>query len=129
MKEKFIGYYSVFIGISVIALWIMILFKQSPPEGKTELAFHLFSEFLMAMICLVSGILLLKKNHIGKPLNFIGLGMAIYSILNAAGYYGQNSNFYMMIMFILLFIVTMTALLFHFTFKFKIQQRPYKDND
>lgn len=111
MKAKITGYYTVFLGISVIAMWLMILNKVAVPEGRTELTFHLFSEFLMATICIVGGILLLRKNSLGKPVSSIGLGMVLYSVLNAAGYYGELGNTPMMIMFILLFVLSTTALL------------------
>jgi hypothetical protein len=111
MKTKIIAYYSIFIGISVIAMWIMILSTETPPEGKTELSFHLFSEFLMANMCLVSGILLLRKNSISRRLNILGLGMVVYSVLNAAGYYGERNEISMMIMFIVLLIITSAALI------------------
>lgn len=113
MKTKIIAYYSIFIGISVIAMWIMILLTQTLPEGKTELSFHLFSEFLMAVLCLVSGILLLQNKPIGRLLNIIGSGMVIYSVLNAAGYYGERNETQMMIMFIVLFILTIAAIYLH----------------
>jgi hypothetical protein len=111
MKTKVTGYYSVFIGISVIAMWLMILKNGSVPEGRTELSFHLFSEFMMATICIVGGILLLRKNSLGIPVCSIGLGMVLYSVLNAAGYYGELGNTSMMIMFIFLFVLSTTALL------------------
>jgi hypothetical protein len=113
MKTKIIGYYSIFIGISVIAMWIMILLTETPPEGKTELSLHLFSEFLMAFLCLVSGILLLRKKPISRLLNIMGLGMVIYSVLNAAGYYGEKNEIPMMIMFIVLLILTTVAIFLH----------------
>ena len=115
MKSKIIAYYSIFIGVSVMALWIMILLNQNLSEGKLELSFHLFSEFLMALICLVSGIIILRKKTIGKLINILGLGMVIYSVLNAAGYYGEKNDYSMMTMFIILFILTSTAILLHFT--------------
>jgi len=114
MKIKFIAYYSIFIGISVIAMWTMILLKEIPREGKTELAFHLFSEFLMALLCLVSGIFILRQKPICRRLNISGLGMVVYSVLNAAGYYGEKNEIPMMMMFILLLILTSVAIFFHF---------------
>jgi hypothetical protein len=113
MKTKIIAYYSIFVGISVIAMWTMILLTETPPEGKTELSFHLFSEFLMAFLCLVSGILLLIKKPLSRGLNILGLGMVIYSVLNAAGYYGERNEIPMMILFILLLILTTVAILLH----------------
>lgn len=113
MKTKIVAYYSIFIGISVIAMWIMILLTETPSEGKTELSFHLFSEFLMALLCLITGILLLRNNSKGKMLNILGLGMVIYSVLNAAGYYGERKDIPFMIIFIILFILTSIALVLH----------------
>jgi len=110
---KIIGYYSIFIGVSVIAMWTMILLTETPQEGKTELSFHLVSEFLMALLCLVSGILLLRKNVISRLLNLLGLGMVIYSVLNAAGYYGERNEIPMMIMFIVSSILTLIAIFLH----------------
>jgi hypothetical protein len=113
MKTRIIAYYSIFIGISVLAMWTMILLTETPPEGKTELSFHLTSEFLMALLCLVSGLLMLKNKPASKLLNIMGLGMVIYSVLNAAGYYGEKNETPMMIMFIVLFILTSVAILLH----------------
>lgn len=110
MEKKIAGYYSIFIGISVILMWSMILSNEKPPEGKTEMSFHLFSEFLMAIMCIISGVLILRKNAIARPLNFLALGMVIYSVLNAAGYYGELGNNPMMIMFIVLLLLSFGAL-------------------
>lgn len=119
MKIRIVAYYSIFIGISVIAMWIMILLTETPPEGKTELSFHIFSEFLMALLCLVSGILLLRNKPISRLLNILGLGMVIYSVINAAGYYGEKSETPMMIMFIVLLILTIIAILLSLDSKFQ----------
>ncbi len=113
MTNKVIGYYSVIIGVSVIAMWVFILLNESLPEGKTELTFHLFSEFMMAFCCLISGLFLLKKKLNGKLLNVLGLGMMIYSVLNAAGYYGERGDIPMMILFFGIFILTLAAVFFH----------------
>ena len=110
MKRKILAYYSIFLGLSVIAMWIMILLNGSPQEGNIELSFHLFSEFFMAFICVYSGILLLKQKQTGRLLNLTGLGMVIYSVLNAAGYYGERGDFSIMIMFTVLMILTITAI-------------------
>ena len=114
MNIKIVGYYSIFIGIAVIAMWTMILFTQNLPEGKTELTFHLLSEFIMALLCLISGILILRNKSIGKFLSILGLGMVIYSVLNAAGYYGENNDLQIMIMFIALLILTSIVVVINF---------------
>jgi hypothetical protein len=120
MKNRIIGGYTIFIGISVIAMWIMILNGPALPEGKTELGFHLFSEFLMAIICIVSGFRLWLNKPGAKILNACGLGMVIYSVLNAAGYYGEKGETAMLLMFIILTIMTATAVILLTVNKIKI---------
>jgi len=110
MKRKIVAYYSIFLGAAVISMWIMILLKQETPEGKTEMSFHLLSEFLMALFCLISGFMLITYHRRGRLLNILGLGMVLYSVLNAAGYYGERDNLAMMLMFILLSLLTAFAL-------------------
>ncbi len=114
MRDKIIGYYSIFIGISVLTIWTLILIKGGIQEGKTELSFHLFSEFVMATLCVVSGILVIRKSSMGKHINMLGLGMVVYSVVNAAGYYGESGNISIMILFILLFLLTLIAISMHF---------------
>lgn len=111
MKNRIVGGYTIFIGISVIAMWIMILNGPTLPEGKTELGFHLFSEFLMAIICIISGLRLWLNKPSAKILNVCGLGMVIYSVLNAAGYYGEKGETVMLLMFIILTILTANAVI------------------
>lgn len=110
MKIKYIAFYLFFIGISVIGMWLKILQTQTPPEGETEFSFHLFSEFLMATVCIVGGFLQLLKARYAKRISIAGLSMVIYSVLNAAGYYGERGGIAMMIMFICLFIMSVIAL-------------------
>ena len=126
MKRKILAYYSIFLGLSVIAMWIMIQLNGSPQEGNIELSFHLFSEFFMAFICVYSGILLLKQNQTGRLLNLTGLGMVIYSVLNAAGYYGERGDFSIMIMFTVLMILTIIAISVNLTIpkETKVLSRP-----
>lgn len=111
MKNRIVGGYTIFIGISVIAMWIMTLNGPALHEGKIELGFHLFSEFLMAIICIVSGIRLWLNKPGAKILNVCGLGMVIYSVLNAAGYYGEKGETAMLLMFIILTILTASAVI------------------
>jgi len=106
MNRKIIGYYSISIGLAVLLMWTMILLNENIPEGKIEISYHLFSEFLMAIICIISGILVLVNAKIGRLLNILGLGMVFYSVLNAAGYYGERDNILMTVMFSAVFIFT-----------------------
>ena len=110
MKNKVIGICSIFIGIAVTGSWVLILSSGEVEEGQTEITFHLISEFIMAIFCFVSGILILKKHPLGNILNIIGLSMILYSVLNDAGYYGERNELAFTVLFILLFLVSGIAL-------------------
>ena len=114
MKNKIIGVYSLAIGVAVIALWLIILSGSSMAEGKLEQSFHLASEFLMATFLIVSGILVLSRKHPGRLFNMAALGMLIYSVLNAAGYYGERGDTPMLILFILIAVISIVIMKLHF---------------
>lgn len=114
MKNKIIGIYSLVLGVAVIAMWLIILRGSSVAEGKLEMTFHLASEFLMATFLIVSGVLVLKRRHPGRLFNMAALGMVIYSVLNAAGYYGERGETPMMILFIAMTILSLVVFMLHF---------------
>lgn len=111
MFRKIAAVYSIVIGISVLGMWSMIILTGGTTEGPVEISFHLVSEFLMAILLLISGIWLLRGKTYGMELFLISNGMLIYSVLNAAGYYGQSRNIAMMIMFLAIFIISSGLLL------------------
>lgn len=111
MKTKIIGVYSIFLGVAVLGMWAIILLKNKIPEGFTEVLFHLFSELIMAVICIVSGSRLLMKENKATNLNLFGLGMVIYSVLNAAGNYGQKGENTIMIIFLAIFAITTVCII------------------
>jgi membrane protein implicated in regulation of membrane protease activity len=114
MKNRIIGIYSLVLGIAIIGMWLVILSGATLPEGRTELSFHLASEFLMATFCIVSGILVLRRKHPGRLFNMAALGMMIYSVLNAAGYYGERGEKAAMIMFIVVAFLSLVVFMLHF---------------
>jgi hypothetical protein len=114
MKNKIIGVYSLIFGVAVIAMWLVILSGSSLPEGKTELSFHLASEFILATLCIVSGVLVLRRKKPGRLMNMAALGMIVYSVLNAAGYYGDRGETAVMIMFIVFTALTLVVFRLHF---------------
>lgn len=111
MRTKIIGVYSIFLGVAVLGIWAIILLKNKIPEGFTEVFFHLLSELIMAIICIISGHRLLKKGNKATSLNLFGLGMVIYSVLNAAGNYGQKGENTIMIIFLAIFVITTVCII------------------
>jgi hypothetical protein len=114
LVKKLAAFYSIFIGISVMGMWCMILLGNGTAEGLIEISFHLFSEFLMAVLLIAGGIGLLKDRTYGKKVFLISNGMLIYSVLNAAGYYGQRGSFIMTGMFMIFFIASSVFLILGF---------------
>lgn len=111
MLRRITAFYAIVISISIIGMWSMIILAGGIIEGPVEISFHLVSEFLMAILLLISGIGLLRGNTKGRKLFLISNGMLIYSVLNAAGYYGQSKNIAMTIMFSAIFIISSGLLL------------------
>jgi glucan phosphoethanolaminetransferase (alkaline phosphatase superfamily) len=116
--QKLTGLYSVILGFSIVVLWIMILNGNSITEGKTEMSFHLFSEFLMAALCILSGFKILMKHRGAIPVNLVAHSMVIYSLLNAAGYYGERGETPAMAFFLTILLIS-SAIIFYNIFYLK----------
>ncbi len=106
MRIKLIAGYSIFLGISVLGMWGLILTTEVVPEGALELTFHLISECLMALAALAAGILIYRKNRYGKGLGIAAHGMALYSVLNAMGYYAERGETLFPLLFLLLMLAS-----------------------
>jgi phosphotransferase system glucose/maltose/N-acetylglucosamine-specific IIC component len=112
MKTRIISYYSVFLGISIVAMWILILSSQEIAEGQAEFSFHLCAEFLMALACMAGGVMFLKNYRFGQGVLTAGHGMVVYSVLNAAGYYAERDGTGFAVMFMVLLLFSAVTLIF-----------------
>lgn len=110
MARKVFAGYSILVGVCMLGMWSMILLTGGVSEGTIEISLHLVSEFLTAILLLISGICVLKNKVYGNKLSLISNGMLIYSVLNAAGYYGQRGNLPMLCMFTIIFIISTSFL-------------------
>lgn len=110
---KPIAIFSICIGSGILLSWLNILLEGNLEEGWIELGFHLVSEFLLAIVLIVSGILMLRRQPQARVINLTGLGMLIYSVVNAAGYYGQRGETLAMILFICLGALSLLAVAAH----------------
>ena len=113
ISRKLIAIYSVILGFGITGFWLIIIRSGSFLEGNYEMIFHLVSEFLMAVICILSGFKILMDHKSATYINLIAHGMVVYSVLNAAGYYSQRGESAAEILFILLFIISSMIILFH----------------
>ena len=94
----------------MFCMWIFLLGKREVPElttKPTQIFFHLVAELLTSIILIVGGIGLIMNQSWGVALFFISIGMAIYSTINAAGFYGQLKDWPMFIMLLVFTIVSL----------------------
>ncbi|MFX1478930.1 MAG: hypothetical protein ACFFCI_12435 [Promethearchaeota archaeon] len=103
--------YIIVIGVAMLCMWIFLLLKREVPElntKPTQIVFHLIAELSTSIILITGGIGLIMDQSWGIPIFFISIGMAIYSTINAAGFYGQLKDWPM---FIILIVFTIISLL------------------
>ena len=109
--ELIASIYTIIIGIAMFCMWIFLLGKKEVPElttKPTQIFFHLIAELLTSIMLIIGGIGLIMDQSWGVALFFISIGMAIYSTINAAGFYGQLKDWPM---FIILLVFTLVSLL------------------
>jgi hypothetical protein len=109
--ELIASLYTILIGIAMLFMWFLLLIKREVPElttKPTQIYFHLLAEFVTSIILIIGGIGLIMNQSWGVAIFFISIGMAIYSTINAAGFYGQLKDWPM---FITLIVFTIISLL------------------
>ncbi|MFW9783954.1 MAG: hypothetical protein ACFFFB_16835 [Candidatus Heimdallarchaeota archaeon] len=109
--ELIASIYIIIIGVAMLCMWVFLLGKREVPElntKPTQIFFHLVAELLTAIMLIIGGIGLFLNQPWGVALFFIAIGMAIYSTINAAGFYGQLKDWPM---FIVLLVFTFVSLI------------------
>ena len=110
--ELIASIYIIIIGIAMLCMWIFLLGKREVPElttKPTQIYFHLVAELLTSVTLIIGGIGLILSQSWGLALFFISIGMAIYSTITAAGFYGQLKDWPI---FIILLVFTIISLIF-----------------
>ncbi|MCW4033131.1 MAG: hypothetical protein NWF08_07035 [Candidatus Bathyarchaeota archaeon] len=109
--ELIASIYIIIIGTAMLCMWIFLLGKREVPELRTkptQIFFHLVAELLTSITLILGGVGLFMDQPWGVALFFIAIGMAIYSTINAAGFYGQLKDWPM---FIVLLVFTFVSLI------------------
>lgn len=108
---NFTAYYSIILGILMVIQWLFFIFAGSVPEFSItpiEVSIHIFVEILTAVILIIGGIKTLKGKDI--KLNLLGLGMVLYAIINALGYFAQLNQWIFVTMFVVLLLLVLYSL-------------------
>jgi len=88
--KRIIGIVYLLNGLSMFIVWPMLLIKDQAPEIETNfkyMCFHLSSEFITAIFCVITGIGLLFNNAWANKLYFLTTGLFIGAGYLAIGYY------------------------------------------
>ncbi|MFX1456771.1 MAG: hypothetical protein ACFFDB_15465 [Promethearchaeota archaeon] len=110
MIELVASIYIIVIGLAMLSMWLFLLGKREVPElstKPTQIYFHLIAELLTSVLLIIGGIGLIMNQPWGLALFFISIGMAIYSTINAAGFYGQLKDWPMFIILIAFSIISL----------------------
>lgn len=110
---KLIGWFGIAIGVLMVIQWSISIITKQVPEINTvpvELTFHLIAELGTSIMLIFSGFSILSSKKQAYRLMFISLGMLIYSIVNAAGYFAQLGNWIFVLFFIVLISLTVICI-------------------
>ncbi len=108
-KTKSAAIFAIVVGISMLGMWTVFYLTGNIPELETkpvELAFHLFAEFITAVLLISAGAGLLKATSWGYNLYLIAAGMVLYTMIMSPGYFLQTGDVAFLIMFGVLIILT-----------------------
>lgn len=122
--RKIAAIYSILIGTVMIGMWTVLLGTGQVPEIDTEpisLSYHLIAEFATAVTLLIGGFGLFTNRKWGLKAYLVSMGMLLYAVLMAGGYYAQKGEWAMIGMFTIFTILTaiFVALLLSRTDRFK----------
>ena len=111
---KFTAWYSIVVGLLMLAQWVFFLAAGQVPELQTEpyrIAFHLAGEALTAILLVASGVGLLRHKTWARTLAFFALGMLAYTAIVSPGYFAQQGAWPLVAMFAVLLILAFVSLL------------------
>ena len=114
--RKVSSVYSLFMGISMLAMWLMFYFTNSIPEIQTkpvELGLHVVAEVSTALLLIIGAIGLLLKKSWGLKTYLISMGMLLYTLILSPGYFLQKGEipFVIMFMVFLMLAIVLTVLI------------------
>jgi peptidoglycan/LPS O-acetylase OafA/YrhL len=92
---KITGWFGLIVGVLMGIAWTVLLATGQVPELETQplaIKFHLLAEFATALLLVVTGIGLLKRPERWQRRYLLAAGMLLYSLINAAGYFLQQGQ-------------------------------------
>jgi hypothetical protein len=116
-----VSVYSIVVGFSMIGLWTFLfatnqVFIPTNPQKPMEIAYHVSAEVLRAALLICSGIGILLGIGWARAVSMITLGMLPVYCDNSPGFYANQGNLPMVVMFSILAILTIASIIVIFRF-------------
>ena len=116
-KTKFVGWFGLSCGCSMIFMWATFLGTGNVPEIQTKpwsISFHLVAEFITAVLLMGSGVGLLvakqkKQQLLSRELFLFASGMLVYTCIQSPGYFLQKGEWAFLVLFGSLLILSGTS--------------------
>lgn len=108
--KKSTAYFCLVIGFLNLFTWTYLLVNNKVPGMDKELlafVFHWISEFVTAILLIISGVMILRNNRMRRYMFFIALGFLLNAINGAFWYYLANFNPLLFIMMVAILIFTL----------------------
>ncbi len=108
--KKSTAYFCLVIGFLNLFTWTYLLVNNKVPGMDKELlafVFHWISEFITAVLLIVSGVMILRNNRMRRYMFFIASGFLLNAINGAFWYYLANFDPFLFIMMVVILIFTL----------------------
>ena len=111
-SRKFPAIYGILVGVMMLAQWAFFLASGQVPELQTEpyrIALHLTAEFITAIGLIISGVAMLRNTHWAAGTYLVFAGMLIYSVIASPGYFAQQGQWALVVMFATLLMLAIAS--------------------
>jgi hypothetical protein len=110
--RKTASIFAIITGLGIIGVWTMLLMTGNDPQLQNELetipasiTMAIISDMLTGAALLAGGIGLLVSREWSVKVFLLSMGFLFYSVINAAGFYGQRGDIVFVIMFTVIFVM------------------------
>jgi hypothetical protein len=110
--KPWVGYFMVIMGILMAVMWSFFLAAGMVPELESipfTTAAHLGAEFGTSIMMTIGGILILKRKPQSELIALLALGMYLYAVIQAPGYYLQQGAIGFVFMFAVFLVLGILA--------------------
>ncbi len=111
--RKVSAFFSILVGVGILAVWAMLFLAGDIPELKTEPAriiLHMVAEFITGIALIAGGFGLLALKKWGYNIYLLATGALIYTLIQSPGYYLQQGILGFVIMFAVLLLLSVIFL-------------------